>query len=1194
MTSPNRCSRWIAFLFIVLSVIAGQFLLPSHLVAQVGSSDVLGTVTDSSGAVVVGAKVTIKDLNTSATRVATTDSNGGYIFNTLPNSQFTLTFEMQGFKASTISNIQLSAGVRLRQDAKLATGSVTETVQVTSVAALMQTDSSEVSSTVAESVVQDLPLNNRSFESALQVQPGMSMGTTSGQTSFAAGGNPEDRRQSFVVVANGQSDSLNNQLIDGFDNNERNLGLAGVRPSIDGIAEVKLNTGSYSAEYGRAAGAIVNVITKSGANDFHGSVYEYFRNDIFNAWNRFDHKKPEYRLNSYGGSFGGPVTIPGLYNGKNKTFFFTDWEGSRKIQGMAGSQWGNPTLFEEQSVANGDGLDLSDVINGTDGSPCGPESMDPANPVVCDGILKDPELDSDGNWDFSHAYNWVPDRFMSPVMKNYFLMMPAPNVGVNHYTNNPNLVQNQTNFDVRIDEHIGANDVLFGRFARNPVYTLYPAEFDQITEANATPAQKAAGLIGLYPGGYGGSGFPGPSTTKSYNTQIDYVHIFSSKLLLDLKAGYTRVNINSLPYNYDNGAAQKLGFGADVNTQKTIPSVGAWGPQLGAANSVPLADVNNTFQYAGSLTYTVGSHSLKMGGGLIRRQVNSFQDSLVAGMFGFDSAGINPFAHGRDSHYWDARENFIAGFPSMLIQGDALTKTGFRTWEYSGYLQDDWRVNRKLTVNMGVRYDIFTPFTEAHGKYTNFLVDCLTSNSIATDPNGCWVSGDKNPTVGVKTDYKNISPRFGLAYSLDSSTVIRAGFGMSYFPPDVGETSGGGPPASVMQNFNPPNTFNYAAMDYNLIWGDGCTLTTAGEGVAGCFDLGPKVPTPEAVSLNGYLTNENITAVSAKATNLRSSYVMMMNLAVQRQFGTNNSVTIGYVGELGRELLRTFNADQYLPGESPLAATQYRYPVLQAGYTGPGSERKGITNVTYSYNAPTSSYHALQLVYGRSLSHGLTVNANYTWSHNLTSGANIATNSFYAGWDANIDFGNSFMDLRHRIAMTASYELPFGKNSKGVVAAVAKGWKLNEIGYWQTGSPFTVSGNYDLNTNGLRGGGRLDQIGNPNSGPKTLDNWFNKAAFDYPDPGTIGTEKVNQVFGPHQRAFDLSLNKDFAITEKLKTQFRAECFNISNTPNLGTPNGGMSRGGPGGGGLNPDYGKITSTNPGSNPREFQFALKLLF
>ncbi len=337
--------------------------------------------------------------------------------------------------------------------------------------------------------------------------------------------------------------------------------------------------------------------------------------------------------------------------------------------------------------------------------------------------------------------------------------------------------------------------------------------------------------------------------------------------------------------------------------------------------------------------------------------------------------------------------------------------------------------------------------------------------------------------------------------------------------------------------------------------------------------------------MNGYLTNSNINSVSAKAPNLRSAYVMMSNLALQRQLGAKNSVTIAYVGELGRQLLRTFNADENLPpGAGQPAINSAVYSQLPPWFN----------TITYSYNAASSSYHAMQLVYSRSLAQGLTVNANYTWSHNITDGGNIDTDSFYAGWNAKIDLGNSFMDLRHRVSVTAGYDLPFGKNSRGLEAALIKGWKLNEIGYWETGSPFTVSGNYNLNVNGLHGGGRVDQIGNPNSGPKTLKNWFNKAAFALPADGAIGTEMVNQVFGPHQRDVDLSMNKDFAIVEKLKAQFRAECFNISNTANFGAPNGGMSAGGPGGGGPNPFYGQITSVNYGSNPRQFQFALKLLF
>jgi len=1157
-------------LFIVLSVIAGQFLLPSHLLAQAGSSDILGTVTDSSGAVVVGAKVTVKDLNTSATRVATTDANGGYTFNTLPNSQYSLKVEMQGFKAYNVAGFALNAGVRLRQDAKLATGSVTETVEVTSVAAVMQTDTSEVASTVAESVVQDLPLNERNFAAALQIQPGMSQGITSGATSFSAGQSPEDRRPSFVVVANGQDDALNNQLIDGFDNNERNLGLAGVRPSIDGIAEVKMDTSSYSAEYGRAAGAVINVITKSGGNDFKGSLYEYFRNDVLDA--KFYNFQPtplpkgKLRNNSYGGSFGGPVLIPKVYNGKNKTFFFVDWEQDRKVAGLSPTQLTVPTLFEINTMAAGGGLDLSDVIDGNTGLSCGSDSHSGA---VCP---------SDGAGGFVHSdMNFVPDADIDPVARNYFLMLPAPTDGVNKYTNIPVETQTSTNFDVRIDQHMGSNDVLFGRFAYNPVDTIYPETIPQITEANATAAQKAAGLIGIYPGGSGGAGFPGPSKSTSYNSQFDYVHIFSPSLLLDLKAGFTRVNINSLPYNYNNGSAAQVGFDASVDTGGGLPAMGAWGPLEGSANSVPLVDINNTFQYAGSVTYTRGSHNIKAGGGLIRRQINAYQQALNGGFIMFGNSQANGGQGWDQSPWWDGRQNFITGTPDMMMRTNQIYKPGFRTWEISGYLQDDWRLGRKLTVNMGLRYDVYTPISEAHGRYANFDMNCISS---VTNTNGdsCFVLGTKDKNVGIKTDYKDVSPRLGFAYSVNSTTVVRGGFGMSFFPPDVGEqSSGGGPPSSIIQNYNPPYTFNYAGqMPYNDAQGNPCTVTNAPGGTSGCLAT-RGAPAPALYSLTDFIDNRQITTVSAKPTNIKSAYVMMQNLAVQKQFGAKNSVTIAYVGEMGRQLIRTVNADQPLPGSNTHG---WIY-----------SEMPNINTINYYYNAASSSYNALQTSYSRSLSKGLTINGNYTWSHNISDAANLLTNSLYVG-DAKTDNGNAFTDLRHRFAITASYELPFGANSKGLEAALIKGWKLNEIGYWQTGSPFTVGNNLpNVDAFGIRSG-RADQVGNPNTGKKTLNEWFNADAFvQTTEHGRQGNEMVNQVFGPHQRNVDLSLNKDFEIMEKLKAQFRAECFNISNTPNFGTP--GASPYGRGNTD-NPDYNKITSVMYGSNPRQFQFALKLLF
>ncbi len=1160
---PGNSRLWISAACVAVLLGIWMSVVPCSLRAQVGTSDVLGTVTDSTGAVVVGANVTIKNLGTAEKRSATTSDKGEYLFSTLPNGNYTLTVEAKGFEAFIIKSFPLSAGDRARYDAALKPGAATETVEVNEVNTL-QTDSPEVASTVPDTAVQEMPLNSRNFSSALQTQPGMSMGTNS--QSFAGGGSPEDRRPAFIVVANGQNDAWNDQLIDSFDNNERNLGLAGVRPSIDGIEEVKIDTSSYSAEYGRAAGAVINVITKAGTNNFHGSAYEYFRNDIFDARDFFATAgvipKPELRLNSFGGSLGGPVTLPKLYHGKDKTFFFADFEQDRSIKGLAPYVLTVPTAYEENQFVQTGGLDLTDA--------------DPTLAII-------------------------PAANVSPIMANYFALFPSPNyttgcpAGVGCFISSPPVVQTDTNVDARIDEHFSPNDILFVRFADNPVTTLEPEAIPETPSASSTwsPLTKTT-LKGIYPGGNGsgaGSGsFAGPSSTKSYNGQVDYVHIFRSNLILDLKTGFTRVDIASLPFDDGTGAAQQVGFASGINTLGLLPAVGgpglAWTPLLGSTNSVPLLDINNTYQYAGSVSYTHGPHSIKVGGGAIRRQVNAATDAIAPGFFLFWGASQGP----PGGFYPDSRQNFISGYPSLELREDAVFNPGFRAWEFAGYVQDDWRVNRSLTVNVGIRYDIFKPFTEAHGYFSNFLPSCLTSETIAAN---CFATGSSaggggvvSPTVGVNTDLRDVAPRVGFAWSMNPKTVLRGGFGMSYFPPDLGEaTSGTGAPVSVLQNYNPPYSFNYSQpFPFDPHPGAFCSVATPLGGTAGCISEGPIAPS--TTSLAGFNGNPAVTSVSAKPLNIRSAYVEMANLAVQRQLGTNNTVSLAWVGEFGRGLLRTINLDQPLPpcqfkpqpcdGSAPPALI---YPQLL-----------NVNTINYYYNGAISSYNSMQLVYTRQLARGLTANANWTWSHDLGDGT---TGSLYTG-PVGIDYGNVPNDLRHRIAVTADYAIPFGSNLTGVEGFMAKGWKVNGVGYWETGNPFTVY--FPESTPSPFGPAsginvpNLDQdrpnvIASTKVSDPSISEWFNIEAFGVQPTGTQGDERIGQTFGPHQRDVNFSLLKDFKIVESLNGQFRAECFNVSNTPNYALPDANST---------DPTFGKILGSAPGTNARQWQFAMKFLF
>jgi hypothetical protein len=1134
-TFPSRTARLPRILVAVTSALVTFLLvLPLSVQAQVGTADVLGTVADSMGAVITNAKVTVRNLGTSATRNATTNDRGDYVFNILSNGSYSLQVEAPGFKTYFMSGIVLSAGDRTRIDVKLETGTVSEKVEVTATTAALQTDSSTVSSTMEEKAVQDLPLNGRNLINAIQVEPGVMAGfsTSAGnirQSELSSSGNtPEDRRPSSTIVANGQSDALNDQLIDGFDNNERFQGLIALRPSLDGIAEMTVDTNTYRAEYGRTAGAVVNIITKAGTNALHGSVYEYLRNDITDAGNYFSTIKPEYRMNEFGGSIGGPIV-------KDKTFFFADVEDDRIIQGVPYLST-VPTVYEQTNPG-----DLSDICTAEGITPTGPSDSDCPNLIAMG----------------------VP---VAPISSALLKIYPSPNLSgiVNNYSSSPRKTQFGATVDGRIDQHFSPKDLFFARYAYNPVNTLIPESLPETAN-------------GIFAGGKT-STFPGPSSTTAQNLQLDYVHIFSPGLLLDLKASYTRVNIQSVPLNYDRGSAAKLGI-----PNVDIPSVPGTDTMLGIAifsweslgdgPNIPLFNTNNSFQYGGSLIYTRGRHDLKFGAGLIRRQVNAFQSGNAGGTYVF--VGAPPF--------FNDKANFLAGDAVVELRQNQLTKTNFLTWEPSFYVQDDWRLNSKLTLNLGVRYDVFTPFTESHGNYVNFDPSTLDSGVGAQN----FILGTQNPTIGVKTDYKDIAPRIGFAYSIMPKTVLRGGFGVSFFPADVGNTifMGANPPISIVQNQNPPINFNYQQ-----------AMTAGPDGlIFPDYTDGPVVPS--AIDLSSYASNPQVTTVVSKAKNLRAAYVEQMNLILQREFGAN-TVSLGYVGVLGHGLLRTINPDLPAPPGADNPTPSYVY----------ASKLPHVSSITYSYNGSSSNYNSMQLIFTRRMSRGLSLNANYTWSHGLS---NNLFNTLTSG--PSIDYGNTYFDIHNRIAVTANYELPIGKNASGIKGVLMKGWQANSIFYWQTGMPFTVisqatagNGLSYINQPGvtverpsLIGKGVLSH---PTSFVAGAIQWLDPDAFTAPIQGTPGTERVNQLYGPRDRRDDLSLIKNFTYNERWKMQFRAECFNISNTANFAEPDGTISTWTTGTGGQlaaasyaqGDSFGSIVSLAGNEAPRQFQFALKLLF
>ncbi len=1054
--------------------------------AQVTTGDIVGTVTDQSGAVVVGATVTATNVGTQIKRSSKTSPNGEYVLNLLQPGQYTLTVEGPTFKKAVISNITLAVGDRNRINAVLALGQHAETVEVQADAApSLQTESAAIQSEIPESSVQDVPLNGRNFINLVQMAPGVSAGNPK---AISGGGKPDDQRQASTVQANGQSDQLNNQLVDGLDNNERQQGLIGIRPSIDAIAEMKVQTNNYTADMGRTAGAVVNVMTKSGTNQFHGSAFEFLRNDITDARDFFAKKglvnKPEMRQNQFGGSVGGPII-------KNKTFFFAAIEWLRQVN--APNTWTNTVPTDYERAHPGDFSDIHGAYNAV-----------------------------------------VPAGNISPVALNYLKLYPAANapgfvdpatgVTTNNFVYAPKKTQFGKTFDVRLDHHFNENNSFFVHYAYNPVSTVTPTEL---------PAAQAFGKT-VYSGGapsFTGvfDNIGGPSSTTAQAIGLDYVHIFTPRLLLNLKAGYNRIHIQSLPFNYGSNLASQFGvqnanISADSSGLPTMLFFSGPYASLGDGFFVPIDDANNVYQINGSINYTRGAHSIKAGGAYIYRQLFYFQDTMSpqGGYLFFPYVGpyANPLA------------NFTAGVASAWQRGNDLVHPKYLQKEPSLFIQDDWRVSNTLTVNVGLRYEIFTPMTEGHNYYSNF-----NPTTAAVDVAGKGTTS----AIGVKTQYNNISPRIGMSWSFAKNTVLRSGFGMSYFPVDY---------QGAVQNINPP--YNYT-----------------------CFPCGfgnaqfPILPLPDSS-----LTAPSGT-LSYRPSNFGPGHLFQYNLALQRQIG-NNAITVAYVGSLGHDLMWISDYNRPLPpGAGVAAQPAFIY----------AAQLPGVSNINWYTNKAHNNFNAMQLIFDRHIGGGLTVNANYTWSHGLGNAAD-ASSTTDAGLLPNnpgYDYGATELDVRQRFSIMATYKLPFGKTLNGPVAILAKGWQANLVAHWQTGLPITVEdGASAINIPGIRSD-RPNMSHNPNRSNGSIAQWFDTSAFSTQTIGTPGSEPVNAVYGPHDRRVDVSMFKSFALIEATKLEFRAECYNISNTPSFDRPNINLG---------DPGFGSITKTI--QNPRQFQFALKLTF
>lgn len=1132
-------SFWIRrAILLASSVLCICILILVQANAQVTTADIVGTVTDPSGAAVVTGNATATNVATGLAKQVALTSTGGFTFTLLQVGSYKVTVQAPGFQGYA-TQVTLAAGDRARINAQLRLGQAEQTITVESVTPALQTDDSTIGTLITSQATQDLPLNGRNVTDLITLAAGVTGGLGNAMNS---GTRPDDRRQSSSFAANGQSDEINNNMIDGMDNNERFIGSVGVRPSIDAIEEVKVLTNLYTAEISRTGGGVVDLITKSGGDKFHGTLYEFLRNDKFDARDYFatSGPKPELRQNQFGGSIGGPIW-------RHRTFFFFDYEGLRLVKGITYTST-VPTLYEEQNPG-----DFSDLGLG------------------CVDLAAQP--------------GWKPD----PVGLNYFKLYPAPNNTVappgncaapaNNYTHTAGQTQYLTTYDTRVDQHFSPKDSMFARYTYNNANVFIPAPL---------PITTVAG-VAVNPGaGPYGANFTGPAVDQEQSAALGYTHVLTNNLILDLKAQYMRLNNQSSPVNIGKGIATAFGFpsgsspyainlsGDQVSSglPNISSSIQGYAP-LGDADYVPLLDQNNTFQYLGAVSWVHGRHDFKFGAGVIRRQVSEGQSSHPRG---------NAYISGNDPALPGAGNDLavlLNGLATQVSRGYTVDSPDFRSWEPSIYAQDDWRVKENLTVNLGVRYDIYTPFTATNNAFTNFNF----ATGLLYGP-GLPGAQKSNATGGVNTDFGDVAPRLGFAYTVRPGLVVRGGYGITFFPGNA--TSG-----SFMKNA--PYSFNFSCGDTAAPVNQpvGCASPLAGTNGAWYLDGGLPVPTTDLTLATDPSTYAGQGAFNVTDFNFKNSYLHQFSLNVEKDF-SGNVVTVAYVGNRGERLvLNGVNVNQ-----QPYAGAAYPYPNL------PGvtlNERRSILN---------SNYNALQLSLQRRLKSGLGANVNYTWSHNLTngqvldegqpvgncvgpchvdngSGQAVTENSFYQ-----YDYGNADLDTRQRVALTMTYDLPFGRTLNGLAAYAAKGWSVNSIYYAQTGNPITIAS--AINNSGLPITERPNQV-HPAAGfHRSLSEWYDVTQFTLPGVGLLGNAHRNSIFGPGTQALGFSLFKEFPIHESAHLQFRCETFNLLNTPTFSEPNGTVNFDANGVGTIGNGSATISSTTAASSPRQIQLALKFIF
>ncbi len=1110
--------------------------------AQRDMGTLLGSVTDPSGAAIPGATITITEEATGVADMVESDALGNYIRPLIKPGTYTIACESPGFKRSVQTGVILQSSGRVQSNFVLEIGEVTETIEVSAAPPALQTETTQMGGTLENRQTSELPLGGqRRFAFLARTVPAV-VPAEPGARDAAGGG----------FSANGvRSNGQNNFLLNGVDNNVNVIDFINqtayvVGPSVEAIGEMQILTNGYNAEYGRAAGGVVNVTIKSGTNEVHGTLFEFLQNTKLNAntWelNRNKKARQPYKQNQYGAAVGGPIA-------RNRTFWFADYQGTLIRDGSLSSSLTVPapgmaqgdftSVLRPSDVLGQDALGRN-VVRG--------QIFDRSTQRVVDGtVIRDP-----------FPNNMIPSSRFDSIASNLIGQYPTENQNPtaagnrpgNNYFTARNATRDVHQWDVRVDHRISDNDSLFGSIS-----WIDEQKFQ-------TPP---------LPGDLDAGGFLGETEENlSRAAMMSYTKIWSPSLITESRVAYSRLITTRVQSNADNDSFSSLGFGGLNPFTTNNGGMMRLGPQgystVGGSEWLPTQEYNNVWDFIQNVSWNKGSHAIKFGAEYRPIGFPFFQVPSPRGRMDFnradsDQVGFNDTGDGMASWllgdvHWAriTTANFISSFKDA----------------YSFFVQDDWKVSSRLTINLGVRYELTTPIGEKFGRQAHLDVfgtdhsvptlvipqgkdqDAPLPPNFATDYPTIAVERGEASLYLTEWDRTNIAPRIGVAYEAMPGTVIRAGFGIFY---GAEENEGGNPNRGENVPFNQETRFEKdRPSDRNPFvnkFSDGFPVDA--------FTL------PAPISFRSLYTQR------------RWPLVNKWNFNLQRDLGWNSVLELAYIGSKGNRLTDNYNGNPVVNDPRPNQPALPRRPFKFVN-----------SGITFTNSNGRSTYNAFTAKLDKRYSDGLGFLMSYTWGHALAdTGTTLSGGPGNRTPHQSLEYAHASFDVRHRFVLSGNWNLPTPATLTGPARMLIGGWQLNGILTLQTGNYFSIGTNRAIcSCTGTR---RPDPVDgrDPNAAPeggRTPEEWFDTSALQDPAVGTYGALGNYSNIGPPTNTVDLSLFKDFPITESSKVQFRIESFNLTNTPQFNRPNSTHGSGA---------FGQIASTRGGLN-RQFQFALRFMF